>query len=147
HGQTFTEDWLTRPCCEQYERPICPKRTSLKRLRRNGQRWRNGPSKSGDSPGASYASSCCFWSVMNISGRCHRGIRSVLRTAVHCASAARFCDAPSGVLNKDALAIVDVVDAVILAHLVAMGAVVPARIVERLCFCAIRASLRLWCLV
>src|SRR6516164_4652314 len=89
-GQTFTEDWLTRPCCEQYERPICPKRTSLKRLRRNGQRWRNGPSKSGDSPGASYASSCCFWSVMNISGRCHRGIRSVLRTALHCASAARF---------------------------------------------------------
>src|SRR5215467_11760377 len=54
-GQTFTEDWLTRPCCEQYERPICPKRTSLKRLRRNGRRWRNGPSKSGDSPGASYA--------------------------------------------------------------------------------------------
>src|SRR6516165_2183578 len=52
-GQTFTEDWLTRPCCEQYKRPICPKRTSLKRLRRNGQRWRNGPSKSGDSPGAS----------------------------------------------------------------------------------------------
>src|SRR5262249_18315931 len=43
------------PCCEQYERPICPKRTSLKRLRRNGQRWRSGPSKSGDSPGASYA--------------------------------------------------------------------------------------------
>jgi hypothetical protein len=58
-----------------------------------------------------------------------------------------LCGAPSGVLNKDALAIVDVVDAVILAHLVAMDAVVPARIVERLCFYAIRASLRLWCLV
>src|SRR5262245_39445707 len=43
-GQIFIESLLTRPRCARRKWRTHPKRTNLKRLRRNGQRWRNGSS-------------------------------------------------------------------------------------------------------
>ena len=52
---------------------------------------------------------------------------------------------PSGMLSKDALAIIDMVDAVILAHLVTMNAVVPARIIAHFGLGTRLAALRFRC--
>src|SRR5262249_33596032 len=54
-GRIFTEGLLTRPRCARRKWRTRPKRTNLKRLRRNGQRWRNGSSEGIDTPDAKFS--------------------------------------------------------------------------------------------